>query len=374
MKTQLKTIKDAEETEHENLSFVHAKDGRVRVRINDKPAGYIFQRKGGISWRNNFDGTKRYTVRVETRESFLAIIDALSGGAFIPKETETKPVSKAKPEPEAKPEVKKPAENKNKTKFIETNKEISKLEYAIDNQKNVLLKGPTGCGKSFLIDELAKVHDKRLHVINCDIELDKSELIGHYIIVDGEKGPVSVWIPGIIPVAMENGDWVVFDEVNMAKAEVLSSMHQAMDHRRQITIKEHNNEVVKAHEDFRLFACINPEYAGTSELNYAFRRRFNNIIDMTYLKRSKELGLIMLRTKISNDKAQKLVSIANDTRDLQKQGKLEQPVSTAHLLEFAEMIVKTNFSEVECARVTLNLTDEFGEQEDILNIVKNYFY
>jgi nitric oxide reductase NorQ protein len=173
--------------------------------------------------------------------------------------------------------------------------------------------------------------------------------------------------------AMENGDWVVLDEINMARPEVVSVLHQVLDHRRALTIKEHNNEEVKAHPDFRVFGTMNPEYAGTAELNYAFRRRFELIISMNYLSPAKEKKLIMGRTDLRPDLAEKCVKLANDTRKLKKDGKLNYPLSTAHILEFSSMLKSNAFAPLDCARVTLNVSDDIAENEDVMNCVKSYF-
>lgn len=360
---------------NDKVTFREAKDSRVIIFIDGRSEGYICKRKAGISWIR-----KGKTMRLFTQEVFVKEIQKIIDGEEVveKEEKEEKVISGlAGLFDDESEKIKKEEDEEQKTniktQFVETSNEIKKMEFAINNMKNVLLKGPSGCGKSFLIDELAKHYGKKVHVVNCDVELDKSELIGHHLIIDGEKGPVSIWIPGLIPVAMEKGDWIVFDELNMSKSQVLSSLNQALDHRRRITIKENENEVIKAHPDFRAFACINPGYAGTCDINFALRRRFGNIIDMKYLPEAREVKLVMKRTGLDLERAEKIVRIANDTRDLQKQGKIEQSVSTAHLIEFAEMLKTNKFTPIECAEITLNLTDDDAEQEDILNVVKHYF-
>lgn len=274
----------------------------------------------------------------------------------------------------AKPSKPKPKARTVKTDFVETNNEISLIIYAVDEGKNCLLSGPTGCGKSFAIEEVAKVEKKKLWTVNCDVELDKTEIVGHYEVVsDGDGNTETRWVRGILPMAMENGDWIVLDEVNMARPEVMSVLHQALDHRRTLTIKEHDNEEVKAHPDFRVFATMNPEYSGTAELNYAFRRRFEVIVDMDYLSSPKEKALIEKRTGVNSITSTRCMGIARDARKLFTDGKVSYPVSTAHLLEFASMMAKECFTAQECARVTLNISDNPDENQDILNVVRSYF-
>jgi len=279
--------------------------------------------------------------------------------------TKEKPKEPAKPRPKAR---------KVKTDFVETNNEIALIVYAIDEGKNCLLSGPTGCGKSFAIEEVAKAEKRKLWTVNCDVELDKTEIVGHYEVVsDGDGNTETRWVRGILPMAMENGDWIVLDEVNMARPEVMSVLHQALDHRRTLTIKEHGNEEIKAHKNFRVFATMNPEYSGTAELNYAFRRRFEVIVEMDYLSSAKEKSLIEKRTGLDAINSTKCIGVAKDARALFKDGKVSYPVSTAHLLEFAAMLSKECFTPQECAKVTLNISDNPDENQDVLNCVRSYF-
>jgi MoxR-like ATPase len=118
---------------------------------------------------------------------------------------------------------------------------------------------------------------------------------------------------------------------------------------------------------------MNASYAGTAELNYAFRRRFGVVITMGYLSRAQERDLIIDRSGLDIETADKLVKIGADTRRQESEGKLNHSASTAHLLEFAEMLKLGTFTAMDCARVTLNLDDDEGATQDVLNVVRNYF-
>ena len=261
-------------------------------------------------------------------------------------------------------------DHKNQIDFIETDKEISKIKYAIDNRKNVMVKGATGCGKSYLIEQLAKLYDKELITISCDINLEKEELIGHYELMEGK----TVWVDGIVLYALKNGHWLVFDEINMARDNILSVLNSLLDFRRKMTVKEHNNEEVKPHKDFRVFATYNPNYSGTRELNIAFRDRLNHSIELNYLPKEKEKQLITQRTGLT-DKVilDKIVSIADDSRIMFKEGKISNCISTRRLLEFSEMYLTKKFSIMDCIEFTFDISDDKSELDDIKNIVKNYF-
>lgn len=254
------------------------------------------------------------------------------------------------------------------TFFIPSGNEVEAIEYSIRNVKNTLLVGPTACGKTTLIEVIAKKKGKKIYTVSCDIELDKSELVGHYEVKDGS----TVWVEGIVPFCMKNGHWLVFDEINAAKPEVLTVLNSALDHRRRLIIKEHENEVVEAHPDYRVFATMNPNYIGMMELNEAFRRRFQVVIKMDYLETRKEKKLLMRKTGIDKNMADILVKIANDSRVMHEKGRLSKPLSTAHIIEMADMIMD-GFEPRVAATFTLNTGDDNEEQIDIMNIVKNYF-
>ncbi len=285
---------------------------------------------------------------------------------------EPTPPSSSTNEPEIKTETKpKPKPPIKDLKFKGNESVIHELLYGIRENKNILLTGHSGTGKTTLIEEVAKHKKANVYTISCDIELDKSEFLGHHIVDSGK----TVWVEGLLPKAMKEGAWFVFDELNMGKSEVFSSTHSVFDHRRTLTLKENNNEVIKAHKDFRIFATMNPNYAGTMELNFAFRRRWQLIIPLEYLNPEDEKQLLIERTGIHSDIADKLVKIGNDTRKMFDNNKINYPVSTAHLLEFAQILTNTK-SEIdilECAKITLNTTDDKTEMEDILNVVRNYF-
>jgi len=337
--------------------------GRINLRTkkDDKYIGYVYQTKKTLNWRPKKDADWYPTRHYESVYKLLEDVEKFLGMKTTPK--------KPKESKDTKETTPKKTIKKVRTDFIDSNKETQKVIFAIENKKNILLKGDSGCGKSFLIEQLAKKYKKKIYTVNCDIELDKSELIGKYEVVDGK----TQWIVGILIRAMKEGAWIVFDEANTAKPEIMSSLHSVLDHRRSIEIKEHHSEKIKAHEDFRAFGTYNPNYAGTAEFNFAFRSRFTQIVEVNYLPPNKEKTLLMKRTGIDENKASMLVRIGLDSRRMAKEGKLSNPISTRHLLEMAEMLVKSDFTPIECAGMTLNISDDFGEMEDVLNVVKNYF-
>ena len=248
--------------------------------------------------------------------------------------------------------------------------EVKAVTYAIASCKNTLLVGPAGTGKSTLIEYVAQLAGAPLITVSCDVELDKTELLGRYEIRRGD----TVWVDGPVTEAMRKGYWLVFDEVNMAKPEVLSVLHAVLDHRRRMVLKENGNELVVAHPNFRVFATMNPGYEGTAELNQAFKDRFGVVLSIGYMPPAKEVKLVVAKTGIDKETAILMVKAANDTRKMAENGEISEPISPRTLLEWAQA-VKEGYPPLKAAQFTVldKIARDRAEREDVENVIKNYF-
>lgn len=159
----------------------------------------------------------------------------------------------------------------------------------VRDKRHVLLKGPTGCGKTATIRHLAYVTNNPYRRMQLTGATGVDSFVGRYILTD--KG--TEWRDGILLEAMKKGQWLILDELNMALPEITAVLNAIMDDDYQLVVDEHEHETVQPHENFRIFACINPsdEYAGTKELNRALLDRFDIVIDVPYsnAKKLKEM-------------------------------------------------------------------------------------
>jgi nitric oxide reductase NorQ protein len=149
--------------------------------------------------------------------------------------------------------------------------------------KNVLLKGPTGSGKTKLAEQLSYLFRQPLHAVNCSVDLDAEALIGFKTLGTSEHGGTFVeFVPGPIMKAMSKGHFLYIDEINMAKPETLPLINGVLDYRRTIT-NPFTGEVVTAAKQFGVIAAINEGYIGTVALNEALKNRFVTI-EVPYLQ------------------------------------------------------------------------------------------
>lgn len=216
--------------------------------------------------------------------------------------------------------------------YKEIDKEVEIFNHAYSKKLPVLLKGPTGTGKTRFIEFMAHKLKKELITVSCHEETSATDLIGRYII----KGAETIWIDGPLTRAAREGAILYLDEIAEARPDVLVAIHPLTDHRREMFIDK-LGESLKSNDDFLLVASFNPGYQrGFKELKPSTRQRFI-ALTFNYPIPKVESEIICNESGISEDIANKLVKIANKIRNLKELG-LTETVSTRLLVDAAKLI------------------------------------
>lgn len=209
-------------------------------------------------------------------------------------------------------------------RFFNGIKDFELLDKAKENRQNVLLVGPKGSGKTYMIKNWCAERGYPYARINMDGAITTEDFIGSWVRVGNEW----VWSDGILTRFMRHGGVLVIDEINASPPEMLFILHSVLDDGRQIVLRSKDGEIVKAHKDFMLVACMNPDYAGTQELNEALEDRFDIILYVDYDEN--------LETKLI--KNEKLIDFAKRIRFMYNERKLHKTISTRTLIQFEKNI------------------------------------
>jgi nitric oxide reductase NorQ protein len=235
----------------------------------------------------------------------------------------------------------------------------------------VLLRGPTGCGKTRFVEHMAATlrADKRpepaaprLITVSCHEDLTARDLTGQHLL----RGDEATWLDGPLTQAVRHGSVCYLDEVVSARKDTLVLVHPLTDHRRILPLDE-LGQVLHAHADFMLVISYNPGHPGLSpkQLKQSTRQRFVTI-DLDYAPAPQEAQVIMREGGVTEDIATGLASLGHKVRSLKGTG-LEEGVST-RLLIYAARLIHTGVSPRRACDVTIarSLTDD-AESSSAIN-------
>jgi len=234
-----------------------------------------------------------------------------------------------------------------------TGDEIEVFETAAKNKLPVLLKGPTGCGKSRFVRYIAEKMGRKLITVSCQEDLSGSDLTGRFLL----EGGSTVWRDGPLTTAIREGAICYLDEVVEARADVLTVIHPLTDDRRALHI-DRLGEELEAPDDFMIVISYNPGYQSvTKELKESTRQRFVSL-SFDYPEADAEAEIIMEESGCDADVAKQLVRLGKASRNLRAHG-LKEGASTRILVYAAKLNVAGLPLDLAC-RSTLvgSLTDD----------------
>jgi nitric oxide reductase NorQ protein len=222
---------------------------------------------------------------------------------------------------------------------------LDNILLALDHNLPTLLIGETGTGKTAMLYAACDKRKRNVIRINLTGQTGEDQLAGKMGLKDGE----TFFVEGPLTKALRAGDTVVLDEINAANAEVLFLLHSLLDDSKHIRLMDKDGEVVKAHENFRLFATMNPpEYVGTKELSPALLSRFMMILSVEYPKPSHEAKILLERCKgLPEKSAVAMVEFAVRMRKAYYAGELLHVVSTRDLISWGVLAAKMGGSHLK---------------------------
>jgi nitric oxide reductase NorQ protein len=216
--------------------------------------------------------------------------------------------------------------------YLPVGDEIALFEAAYHSRIPLLLKGPTGCGKTRFVEHMAWRLKRPLITVSCHDDLTASDLVGRYLITANE----TVWIDGPLARAVRCGGICYLDEIVEARKDTTVVIHPLADDRRALPI-EKRGELLRAPDDFVLVISYNPGYQSVlKELKQSTRQRFV-AIEFGYPAPAMEREILLAETGVDPATAEKLVKLAGMTRGLKGNG-LDEGASTRLLVHAGKLI------------------------------------
>ncbi|MHA3915895.1 AAA family ATPase [Halovulum sp. GXIMD14793] len=247
-------------------------------------------------------------------------------------------------------------------------RECDLFEMAHDNGLPLLLKGPTGCGKTRFVEHMAARLGKPLHTVACHDDLSAADLIGRYLLKGGE----TVWVDGPLTRAVREGGICYLDEVVEARKDVTVVLHPLTDTRRTLMIDRSGEELV-APASFMLVASYNPGYQNVlKRLKPSTRQRFLSI-SFDFPDAKTEIAVVASESRLEPGRVAPLVRLAGHIRRLSGMD-LEEGVST-RLLIYAATLMAGGMGVTQAleAAVIEPLSDEPDVQQSLRDLVSTIY-
>ncbi|MEK8089698.1 CbbQ/NirQ/NorQ/GpvN family protein [Thermithiobacillus plumbiphilus] len=246
--------------------------------------------------------------------------------------------------------------------------EIALFEQAWRNQLPLLIKGPTGCGKTRFVSYMASRLGLPLFTVACHDDLSAADLVGRHLIGDG----TTYWQDGPLTRAVREGGICYLDEVTEARKDTTVVLHPLTDDRRILPI-ERTGETLQAPSDFMLVVSYNPGYQNLlKSMKPSTRQRFVSL-RFGFPEPVREREIVIGETGIDIRLAERLVALAGALRTL-KEHDLEEVAST-RLLIYAARLIQSGFDPLEACRAALvePLTDDEETAAALMEVVQVNF-
>jgi len=237
--------------------------------------------------------------------------------------------------------------------YLPLGDEVALFEAAYRNRVPVLLKGPTGCGKTRFMEAMAWRLGRPLVTVSCHDDLTAADLVGRYLVTASGTD----WIDGPMTRAVRMGALLYLDEIVEARKDTTVVIHPLADDRRALFI-EKKAEVLHAPPEFLLAISYNPGYQSVlKELKQSTRQRFI-AIDFDYPGAEVEAGIVAHESGVDAGTAERLVRLAQMTRNLKGNG-LDEGASTRLLVHAGKLIAQGIAPRTACeGAIAQALTDE----------------
>lgn len=252
--------------------------------------------------------------------------------------------------------------------YKQLSNEVELYQASYDAKLPVMVKGPTGCGKSRFVEYMAWKLGKPIITVSCNEDITASDLVGRFLLdANGTR-----WVDGPLTMAARFGAICYLDEIVEARQDTMVVIHSLTDHRRELSLDK-KGELIKAHPDFQLVISYNPGYQSLmKDLKQSTKQRFCGL-DFEYANREDEAAILMTEGQVEQTIADKLVEVGHVARKLKGHG-LDEGIST-RLMVYAAKLINQGISPIDACKMAMvrPITDDADVRESLDNAIELIF-
>ena len=252
--------------------------------------------------------------------------------------------------------------------YLAVGNEVAVFEAAWSDGLAIMLKGPTGCGKTRLVEYMAHRFEVPLFTVSCHEDITTADLIGRYVLTGGE----TVWIDGPLTRAVREGGICYLDEIVEARQDSIVAIHPLSDHRRELCIERLGGLRIPAAQGFCIVVSYNPGYQSVlKDLKMSTRQRMVSI-ELGFPPPEVERSIIIHEAQVSDSVADDLVSLGQAIRRLED-SHLREVASTRALIAAGRLAARgLPPREAAAAAIAGPLTDDRAVTTGLVGIIDTY--
>lgn len=236
------------------------------------------------------------------------------------------------------------------------------FERAYESRLPLMIKGPTGSGKTRFIEHMAEKLGRQLVTVSCNEDTSATDLLGRHLLLGGDTR----WVDGPVTRAVRSGAMLYLDEIAEARADALVVIHALSDHRRELFL-DRTGEALHAPETFMLVVSYNPGYQrAMRELKPSTRQRFV-ALGFDYAGEAAEIRIVETESGVEGSVAKRIVQIGRKIRALTELSLMES-VSTRLLVSAARLITAGVPPRLACHSA---IAEPLSDESDALAAMKN---
>ncbi len=252
--------------------------------------------------------------------------------------------------------------------YVPIGSEVDVFEAAYRAGLTIMLKGPTGCGKTRFVEHMAHGFGVELNTISCHEDITSADLLGRYVLKGGE----TVWVDGPMTRSVRDGAICYLDEVVEARQDTIVAIHPLADHRRELSLERLGGERLVAGTGFGLVVSYNPGYQSVlKDLKVSTRQRMV-AIELGFPPAELEFQIVAHESGAPEDVVGDLVDLATAIRRLEDSG-LREVASTRTLVAAGSLVAHGLAPrDAVLAAMVQPLSDDPAVVEGLTAMVQNY--